>query len=383
MNEILQPLILILDGALICLSLSFTLIMVWYDVRRTVSQLFALLVLLVVIWNMSVLFQSTAIITSMPPNAAIIAYSTAQMGFSGAAVTLYILTGSMVGILRSRYALAAVFILLVMLAYQGVLLVSQLGQNISLPSLRPTYAIFFLLFHALVIYLLWYYRRRTANTTLSLSAAVFVVGQVASLVNQSSDAALVFSLITNLGILGIGSSIFRQAIIAPLKSQSNQIEALHHVSMTISRHIAPATVLQEIARQASAWLDATAACIFLREGERMSIVALHDLPQSLYHRVAAQGGIADTAAREGRALWVEHYRTGWRGADDFSEWSDVFGSVICVPMKTNEGIIGTILSSTMSRAANTPVRMRISWNCWRRLRRLPSHTANCLPSSSS
>ena len=342
MSDVLQPLILIVDGALLSLTLCFTLIMVWYDVRRMVSQLFALLVLLVVIWNVGTLFEQMASIAQMPSSIAIIARSAAQMGFSSAAVALYILTAAMAGVLRSRYGFGAAFSLVLMLAYQTILLVTQISQVGESATFLPTSALFFLIFHLLSLYLLWYYRRRTANTSLALSIVILTIGQSTSLIILSNDALLLFTLITNIGILGIGSSIFRQAIIAPLKSQSSQIEALHHVSMTISRHISPNTVLQEIARQAVAWLDATASCIFLSDGTHMSIAALHDLPMTLHHRVAAVGGMADTAARQDRALWVEHYQTGWRGADDFPEWSDVFGSAICVPMKANEVVIGTI-----------------------------------------
>lgn len=333
---------LIIDGALLSLTLCFTLIMVWYDVRRMVSQLFALLVLLIVIWNVGTLFEQMAAIAQMPTNITLVANSAAQMGFSSAAVALYILTAALAGILRSRYGLAAAFSVVLMIAYQGVLLITQVTQPNNSTELRPTYALFFLFFHLLSLYLLWHYRRRTANPALTLSIAVFSIGQAMSLIELSDDAVMFFTLVTNIGILGIGSSIFRQAIISPLKSQSSQIEALHHVSMTISRHISPNTVLQEIARQAVAWLDATASCIFLKDGGSMSIAALHDLPAELYHRVALPGGMADTAARDNKALWVEHYQTGWKGADDFPEWRDVFGSAICVPMKANEVVIGTI-----------------------------------------
>jgi len=341
-SDVLQPLILLLDGALLALTLCFTLIMVWYDVRRMVSQLFALLVLLVVVWNVGTLVRQMTFITQMSPSIGLIAYSAAQMSFSSAAVAVYILTTALVGVLRPRYGLAAIISLGVMIVYQGSLLVTQIAQNGQITPLRPTYALFFLIFNALALYLLWYYRRRIANSTLTLSMVLFTVGQITSLINLSDDSILLFSLITNIGILGIGSSIFRQAIIAPLKSQSSQIEALHHVSMTISRHISPSTVLQEIAQQATAWLDASAACIFLQEGAHMSIVALYNMPSALHHRAAAVGGMAETAAREERAIWVEHYQTRWRGVDDFPEWSDVFGSAICVPMKANEIVIGTI-----------------------------------------
>ena len=194
MSDVLQPLILIVDGALLSLTLCFTLIMVWYDVRRMVSQLFALLVLLVVIWNVGTLFEQMASIAQMPSSIAIIARSAAQMGFSSAAVALYILTAAMAGVLRSRYGFGAAFSLVLMLAYQTILLVTQISQVGESATFLPTSALFFLIFHLLSLYLLWYYRRRTANTSLALSIVIFTIGQSTSLIILSNDALLLFTL---------------------------------------------------------------------------------------------------------------------------------------------------------------------------------------------
>lgn len=347
----LNAITLLLNGITLALSLSFLLITLWQDTRKQLSQFFAIFLFMVTLWNGgSLLLQAVSLIDDAPTLTAV-AISLVELGYTGSAVAIYTLTAVVVGVHTRRFRFLAFAGLLVVLAYQILLIASnaparfeRLGAGTFTYQLQPLSTLFYLLFDTTTFYIAWRYRRKIRLRALWLGILVFVSGQTLSLLNPELQVLAIAINISSLAALIISFAILRQEIITPLSERVRQIEAMHRVSLAVTSQIALDTVLDEIATQAVGWLEADGAGIFLTSADELKLATVFNLPKQYVDlRLKSGSGIAGKVAQSGVSIFVENYRRDWEGDVDLPLARETFGSVICVPLKYGNNVIGVLM----------------------------------------
>lgn len=261
----ITPLPLIINTFTLALALSFLLIVLWYDTRRTTSQLFALFLVLVQIWSMGFLLQfllqSVNLISTPTQELTNLIFVLLQIGYAGSSVTLYTLVAALVGVQPRRVRLFTIGYLLLAVVYVAALVSSNqtVADN---PQVRTFNAFFFTVFNGLTLYVTWRYRLKLGNIGVMAGVIFFVLGQSINFLSQELPIVPYATTISSIGAIIISFSIVRRELIRPLLNRGSQLETMHEVSLAITSRIATDAVLTEIAEQAARWLDADAVACF-------------------------------------------------------------------------------------------------------------------------
>lgn len=343
---------LLSNGLTLALSLGFLLIVLWNDVRKELNQFFAVFLLLVMLWNVGSLFSLALSIIS--PNSTIIklAITIMELGFTGSSIALYAMTAVLVGVHTRRFRILAFTSLLLILAYQSVLIFadapiqfSTLGNGFFKYRFQPLSAIFYLMFDGVTLYLVWRYRRKIRSVGLFVGLNLFAISQSLGFLNPELQIASVSITIGGAAALLISFSMLRREIITPLAERITQVEAVHKVSLAITSHIALDRVMNQIATQAVTWLNADASGIFLKDdNDQLELVSVYELPKNSIHvHIKIGEGVAGRVAETKQSIYLENYERDWKGTHDFPYAKETFGSVICVPLIYGEATIGVLL----------------------------------------
>ena len=342
---------LLLNGLTLALALGFLLIVLWQDIRKKLNQFFAIFLFLVTLWNAGALLaQATSLVDRESP-LVVIAFSVMELGFTGSSVAAYVLTAILVGTHSRHFHMLAFASLLIVLGYQLFLIVNKTNLPIEITEegsltyrLQPLSSVFYAIFDGITVYLIWRYRRKIRSRMLILGMTLFAIGQSFGFLNPELRALSISINISSIATLITSFAILRQEFIVPLAERATQVEAMHKVSLAITSHIAIDTVLTQIATQATGWLDADAACIFLNIGSELELATVSNLPQQFIHsRVKMGQGIAGTVAKTHQSILLENYKWQWRGQDDLPLAHETFGSLICVPLIYGGGVTGVLM----------------------------------------
>jgi two-component system, OmpR family, phosphate regulon sensor histidine kinase PhoR len=343
---------LLSNGITLALSLGFLLIVLWHDFRKELNQFFATFLFLVMLWNVGSLFTLALSITS--PDSSIIKFATTilELGFTGSCIALYAMTAILVGVHTRRFRLLAFAGLLLILVYQGILIVAEapiqfetLGDGFYKYRFQPLSALFYLMFDGITLYLVWRYRRKVQSIGLFIGLNLFAISQSLGFLNPELKIASLSITLGGISTLLISFSMLRREIITPLAERVSQVEAVHKVSLAITSHIALDNVLNQIAVQAVHWLNADASGIFLKtKDNQLELVTVYDLPVNFLHgRLAMGEGVAGQVAQSQRSIYLENYGRDWKLSPDFLLARETFGSIICVPLIYNESTIGVLI----------------------------------------
>ncbi len=342
---------LIFNGLTLAIAFSFLLIALWQDSRKALNQFFAVFLLMVMLWNIGSLLTQVFLLLAAPQSAVNAAIGVINLGFTGSAIAIYMLTAALVGVQTRRFRPLAFSALGLITLYQVVLLArgapvsyefSEIGAFAYQP--QPLSALFYLFFDSATFFLAWRYRRKIRSRGLVGGILLFVVGQTIGLLNPELRVVSLSINISSLAALIISFAILRKEIITPLSERITQIEAMHRVSLAITSQIALDTVLNQIAVQAVGWLDADGAAIFLTTPEDLRLATVYNLPrQFIGLRTKPGQGIAGRVAESHQSIFVENYRRDWREEHDLPLAHETFGSVICVPLKYGSSVIGVLM----------------------------------------
>lgn len=334
------PLLLIANAFALALSLSFLIIILWYDIRRATYQFFALFLFMVVIWNTGyVLLQANSLMSGTFGFHAIIS-GLINIGYTGSSAALYALCVALIGAPLKFFRWAAFLGILLAISLNVLVVFNQAGAGFSGQASFNMF--FYLLFDGVVVYILWRYRRSLQNSMFSFGCFIFVCGQGLGLVNQELGVSAASVLVGSVGCLVISFSFVRKELINPLVSRNEQLETLHEVSIAISRRIATTDLLGEIVARAAAWLGADGAVFFMKQGTHLEIAAAYQMPDCAGQK-AVPGGLAKVVEAQKASLLLAHYRQDWKGADEFATISDTFGAVIATPLLYDNQVIGVLV----------------------------------------
>ena len=335
---------LILNSFMLALAMAFLVIVIWYDVRRLVNQLFAIFLILVQVWNFGYLLSEVAILLETSPVLANTAFSLSTAGFVGASISLWALVMVLVGIQPKRFRAWFVFYLTVTLGYALTLGRTTNDVLTDTPQIQTFILFFFGIFDALTLYIVWRYRRKFTSLVLIFGVLLFIGGQSINFLNPELGIVSISTTISSVGALIISFVVVQREIIRPLLERGSQLESMHHVSLAITSRIATDAVLGEIAARAAQWLEADAAGIFLKQGDQLHLGAIYELPPDVHHhRLALGQGIAGTVAQTKKTIYLENYRRDWNGDEDLPLAFNTFGSVICVPLIYDNAVIGVLM----------------------------------------
>src|SRR5690348_4755713 len=97
------PITLIVNIFSLALATAFLLIVLWYDLRRTANQFFAIFLVSVQVWNIGFLLQQITGIVEADDALFNIGYGSSIAGYIGASISLYALMTVIVGVQPRRF----------------------------------------------------------------------------------------------------------------------------------------------------------------------------------------------------------------------------------------------------------------------------------------
>lgn len=337
------PIILLVNGFTLALATAFLLIVLWYDIRRSVNQFFAIFLVLVQIWNVGILLTEITVLIDSNQFLLNLGYALSQSGFIGASVSLYALLTVIAGLQPRRFYLFTLLYLALGVAY-SILLATTPDVAATTPQSRIFSAVFFAGFGSLILYVISRYRRKFNSPMLIAGMLLFLLGQGSTFLNPELGIAILASTFAAFGTLLIGFAIVRRELINPLIERGTQLESMHEVSVSISSQFTTDTVLNDITQQAANWLQADAAGIFLKENNKLRLVSIHNLPNRVLGTEMPLGeGITGQVAAQNQSIFLENYKRDWAYEDEFPFARETFGSVVCVPLMYDERVIGVLM----------------------------------------
>lgn len=337
------PLLLILNGITLALALAFLLIVLSINIQQLVSQVFAIFLVLVVLWNAGFFLQQIILLIEGDVAIFNIGYALSQAGFVGASVSLYVMMTVVVGTTPRRYRLLT-GIYLSMIAYYAFFLIQESEGRADTAQAQFFANFFFIIFDLFTLYVTWRYRRKFHSVALLVGVPLFVLGQMVRFLNPELGIVSLSTTIGAIGTLLISFAMIRSQLIRPVLQRGRQLESMHEVSIAITSRIATDTVLNEIAEQAANWLQADAAGIFLKQRDMLKLVAIHNLPLSVLNQMSSmEQGVAGQVTREKESIYLENYERDWHGVDELPLAKETFGSLICVPLIYDNVVIGALM----------------------------------------
>jgi len=348
--------VLLVNGLTLALALGFMIILLWHNLHNPLYQYFSIFLFFFVFWSVGAALLQVAQLVVTDTPFALIGAVILETGFTGSSVGLYVFTVALLGSLNKRFRSIAFTAFGMIVAYRALLIIIGQPTNLDVDAiLEERFDGLFVAFHALVslvtLFLIWRYRRKVRSRAIVTGIAIFVVAQFISLINPQLVQVSIASSAASVGALVLCFAFVQQEIIVPLANRVSQVESIHEVSLAISSQMELNTVLNEIARQATGWLEADAACITLVEQVNvfddkptLRLVASKELPQQFVEDyVLPSGGIVEKAAISSESVYVENYSLDWQGADDFPFASEMFGSVIAVPLIYAQRVSGVLM----------------------------------------
>jgi two-component system, OmpR family, phosphate regulon sensor histidine kinase PhoR len=338
---VLSTITLAINGATLALALCFLLILLWYDSQRRVIQFFAAFLLLVILWNAGSLLTQAMILGGINTSFSL---TLMEIGFSGSSIALYAFTTVLIGTHTNFFRLLAFSSLVMVIAYRLLLIVNDTQNFESLENYRFQSFFFYFLFNIITLYLTWQYRRKIRSQFIIIGSVLFGIGQAITFLNPDIPLVSISTNVSAIGTLIIAIGIIQQEIMSPLSERATQAEAIHRVSLAISKQLNIETVLNEIAMQAAGWMEADAVGIFLLNEKELELVNLYHLPRQMsqYH-IKVGEGVVGRVAETGQSIYLENYSRDWTGIEDLPLARQTFGSVICVPLNYGTQVIGTVM----------------------------------------
>ncbi|GAB5491416.1 MAG: hypothetical protein Phog2KO_16310 [Phototrophicaceae bacterium] len=337
------PSALFINGFTLALATAFLLIILWYDIRRTVNQFFALFLILVQLWSIGFFLTEVVTLIDAPPQLFNIGYAISQAGFVGSSVSLYALMTVIAGVQPRRFRFLTTTYLVIGIGYSILTSFASVGLADTTQS-RIFSGIFFFGFDLITLYVTWRYRRKFDSLTLIIGNFLFVLGQGITFINPNLGVVTLATSFTSVGALAISIAIVRRELINPLLERGTQLETMHEVSVAIAKQSTTDSVLKSITEQASQWLNADASGIFLKKENYLQLVAIHNLPTGILDLKTDIGtGVAGRVAENNQSIYLENYARDWQKGGIFDFAQETFGSLICVPLNYANDVIGVLM----------------------------------------
>lgn len=353
---LLDTFTLLANGLTLSLSLSFLIIILWYNSRSYIYWTFSYFLGAVLLWNSGSFVWRFIIASGAVPEILPYTQIAIDIGFVGTSALLYLLCLTLVGV-QPRYFLVLISSGLMILSAYRVLL-----AFVAFSPVNDDLLVFFLLlspiFNLLSIFVSWRYRRKLKTRLIIIGVVIIALGQLISIFYIEGINSAFSMIISCIGTLTLSFGIMKQEIIMPLLKRDTEIEAIHQIGMSISQLVSLRPVLDAISDHVERWFEADGVCICLRkpDSDHLVVVTAHNLPQAYVDIEIQLGvGVIGQCAYEQKVIFLENYGRDWHFEEDFPHARNTFGSVICAPLMYGEGVIGVlcVISGKHGRLFNT------------------------------
>ncbi len=341
---------LLINGLTLALALSFLFILLWYDIRKEITQFFAVFLSLVLLWNLGS-FLAQAVVLVGDPSSARFPLIMLEFGFTGSSIALYALVASLVKMYTRRFRILLLSALVVLFTYRIFIFaagapdpfVIDADGSLALQTRTPL-LLFYLVFDGAALYLLWRYQRKIRLRILKFGLLLFIIAQSIGFLNPELDTFLVSTVVGALASLVISVGILQQEIFRPLAERKSQVVAIRNVIASIASQNAVDSILEQLVGQSARLLEADGSAIFLLEDDGLSLKTTHELINDrLGSRLPLGEGVAGTAVQTGKLIQLDDYAREWKGSHEFAYASEFFGAVMCAPLVAGGDPIGALM----------------------------------------
>ncbi len=338
------------NGLALTLALAFLLVILWLNPRSQLNLFFFLFTLMAITWTVGTILSHAIAFVGGNESLIGLGVRLLEVGFAGACIGVYLFTAALVRPQGRFFLIVAVAGFLVVLAYQGVLLLGQSSALYTVDGEHLTYSFgpfstaLYFLFEGATALLLWLQRRRVRERTILTGIALFVTAQAVGLLNPYLRSLAAPTLLGNVGVLVISLGLVRQQIMSPLIGRASQLEAVREVGLAITSRLRLEEVLSSIAGQVRALLGADGAAIYLQQSGSLELAAVDNMPsQFVGHRLMLGQGVAGKVALEKQAIRLDDYALNWSGDPDVPLARSTFGSVVAAPLVFGGQVQGVLL----------------------------------------
>ncbi len=339
-----------LAGLSLAFSVGFLLVLVWANVRLELLQYYAVFLVGFGFWTAGVYSAGSALPVGQPVLLQTMLF--VELGFLGSSVALLALASAVARVFSSRVRWALLGLIGFLVLY-GVLVQADVlpaafeitGDDIVVN--RQSYVILLgPVISAATLGLIWNVRRRQRDF-LWIAGAAVIAGSQLIIVALPSLRGFVFALAGGaLGALLLGLGLLESEILRPTREQRSQVEALRTVTTAITSLRPLDLVLNDLARFTANLLSADMVCIFLAEGDSLTLRTVLGLPNIYLGReLPPEAGMAGQSIAALRGLAVDDYAREWEGETDLPFARDVFGAVLSEPLVYGGRAIGAVLAA--------------------------------------
>lgn len=154
------------------------------------------------------------------------------------------------------------------------------------------------------------------------------------------------------------SLVSSQALLSLLKQQSAELDALRKLSLKLTSSLDMPTVLDAIVQESMRLVNNTRTVhIFLYRNETLEFgAALKSDGSTSLFSTPRKDGLTYTVARSGRTIVVEDIQKHSLYKDTPADWS---GSIIGIPLKMNENVVGVMNLSRSTIGGFTSAELRL------------------------
>lgn len=340
---LLDTFTLLANGLTLSLSLSFLIIILWYNSRSYIYWIFSGFLSAILLWNISSFLYRFLVVSGTLPELLLYIQITIDIGFVGTSALLNLLCLTLVGI-QPRYFLVLVFTGLGVLGAYRVLLALISFSSVN-DDLLVGFLLLSVLFNIRSIFTSWRFRRKLKTRLIIIGIITISMGQVISIFHAEGINSPFAVIISCLGTLMLSFGIIKQEIIMPLLKRDTEIESIHQIGMSISQLVSLRPVLDAISDHVERWFQAEGVCICLRkpDSDRLVVVTAHNLPQAYMDLEIEQGvGVIGQCAYQRKIIFLENYARDWHFEEDFPHAKKTFGSFICAPLMYGDEVIGIL-----------------------------------------
>jgi signal transduction histidine kinase len=350
--SVLNFLALIVGAVSFALAALMLMLVLWQEARSQVNIFCAVFTGAAAIWYLGLLLARMSAYIQAPDELFQFGVRLFEFGFTASCITLYLFVVIITGGQGRFFLRTALVAMGATLAYQLLIAVVASGaQTTVLPDGTLNYgygglwAALYILFALATLFILYQRRRKLVDPLVGWGGAIFAVGVLVELISPQFRSRGIPMLLCAPAILIINYAMVKSQIMEPLSGRESQLKGFRDVSLAIASNLQLDGVLNTIAGQAAYMLEADGAAIFLKNGNRLELAAVHNMPvQFVGHQLPSGEGLSNEVVERGKLIRMEDYRRDWQGAPDMPYAREAFGSVIAAPLTFREDVVGVLFA---------------------------------------
>ncbi len=348
--------LIVFNGLTLAIALGLFLVVWWLNPRHPTNQYFAFQLFMQALWTLGILVSRVLVSIDGGAEGSGFSLRLGLIGMFGAAYALclftYAFNDAPVG--RAMKALGvAVFLYQLWLLWAADFFASRFNDggvfHYELPFLSN---VLLLEFGIIVLLQLRFHNSGRKNRIGRIGILLFAGAEFLLLLSPRFREVSLPVSIANASALLIGLSLVHQQITSLLYDRENQLETVRDTGVAIVSRLRLDAVLEAIAGQATALLEADSAAIYRLRDNRLVLSAVYNLPrQFIGHTLALGAGVAGQVAVDSRSILLEDYAFEWQGAPDLPLAHSTFGSVVVSPLIASNQIQGILLVAQVRKGA--------------------------------